>query len=152
MILSIALIIAVLVLVFSVVVGPRAVGVLYALAAPPDAPVPDGLNRVSHTSETHGVDSWVYNSNSVNACEVVQFYQGLGGTCQLEPGWCNEGDSNVTELYTQPVATCSGSSAFSIFSMRWQAEIVAGYRGQAYSQVDVSRSIFWTGAPDSVNP
>ena len=152
MILGIALLFGVLVLVLGVVVGPRAVGVLYALAAPPDAPVPDNLNRVSHTSETHGVDAWVYNSTTVNACEIVRFYEELDGTCVLEPGWCRAGDPNTTDLYTQPVAECSGSSTFSIFHMRWQADISAGYRGQSYAQVNVSRSIFWTGAPESTNP
>lgn len=148
----IALVVAGLVLLLGILIGPRAIGVLYALASPPDAPVPDGLNRVSLTSESHGVDAWVYNSNTVNACVIVRFYQDAGGDCIIEPGWCGPNDSNSTALYTQPVATCTGVSEFSIFQMRWQAEIAAGDRGQPYSQVDISRSIFWTGGPEDENP
>lgn len=146
-ILGIALVIAVLAIIFGIVVGPRAVGVLYALSAPPDAPVPRGMQLLSQDDEVevHGVDSRVYGSHNLSVCEVVEYYREMDGRCRVEPDWCVEGAANTTERYSEPVAQCSGDMDFSIFTMRWSASVSAGDRQGQYAIVDVTRRIFWTG-------
>jgi hypothetical protein len=132
-------------------VGPRAVGILYALSAPPDAPVPRGMELRSHTSETHGVDVYVYGSRQMNVCDIVAFYQQQNGECLVEAGWCGASDVNYTELYIEPVAVCEGLTDFSIFTMAWEADIRAGDRGEQYVEVNLARRIFWTGAGSGEN-
>ncbi len=127
-----------------VLVGPRAVSVLYGLVAPPDAPLPSPVREVSHQSEVYGVDTWEYRT-AQNACDVIAFYREAGGTCELEGEWCSAKDD--TTLYADPVGTCTGSETFSMFFMRWRAEIRAGYRGEDGTGFTLNRTIFWTDGP-----
>ncbi len=143
----VAVIAGIVVVGLALLIGAQAVGVLYALAAPPDAPLPADVRQLSSQQETHGVDSAVYSTRRP-ACEIVAFYREAGGQCTLEPGWCGAGDANTAEKYADPVAQCAGRTDFSIFEMRWQAVISAGYYGEEPTQFELSRTVFWTGAPE----
>lgn len=144
---TVAVIAGIIVAALALLIGAQAVGVLYALAAPPDAPLPADVRQLSSQHEAHGVDSAIYSTRRP-ACEIVAFYREAGGQCTLEPGWCGAGDANTAEKYADPVAQCSGRTDFSIFAMRWQAVISAGYYGEEQTQLEVSRTVFWTGAPE----
>lgn len=141
----------VIALLCGVLVGPGAISVLYGLVAPPDMPLLPDAREVSHESVVYGVDAWEYRT-AQNACEVITFYREAGGVCELEGDWC--AGKQDTIVYQDPVGVCTGSETFSIFPMRWRAEIRAGYHGVDGTGFSLSRTIFWSGeAPlEVVNP
>lgn len=129
-------------------VGPQAAGVIYGLTSPPDAPVPPDVYLFRHENDTYGVDRWSYATTSA-ACDVVAFYEATEGMCVLEPDWCV--DKVETEKYADPVAVCEGARSFSLFHMRWEATITAGYPGDRPTRFELSRTIFWSAIPPTEN-
>lgn len=120
------LIIAVAAVLAALYIGTRVIGVLYALAAPPSAPLPSDARELSHTSKGYGEDSWVYQTDH-SVCEVAEFYIEQGGQCSP----CAE------------TVTCDGGNDFSIFAMRWNADIATGEGGQTH--IDILRQVSWSG-------
>jgi hypothetical protein len=134
-------------------IGTQVIGVLVAIVSPPEPPLPTGAQQLSHSSQEHGIDEWVYSSDT-NACEVIKFYRENDGVCEVDPVWCFD-DQNLAPRPGsgwQPVATCSADSTFSIFAMRWQAKISAGYAEGGQTHVEISREISWSGGLPPQNP
>jgi hypothetical protein len=50
------------------------------------------------------------------------------------------------------VASCSADTKFSIFAMRWQAIITAGYSADGQTRLEISREISWSGSLPPENP
>jgi hypothetical protein len=139
------LVLAVATVAFAVFVGIRVIGVLYGIVLPPQPPRPPNLTELTHESAAYGVDDWSY-STSQDACQVARFYESNGGNCTFSPQTCSAGfiDSSIISPESN-VAQCSGSIEFSIFAMKWEAIIAAGYRDGNPTHFKLSREIFWTG-------
>ncbi|MBC8170697.1 MAG: hypothetical protein H7X77_03460 [Anaerolineae bacterium] len=139
------LLLAIIAVGLAVFVGAQVIGVLYSMVFPPAPPRPASLTELSHTSEAYGVDMWAYGTAD-DACVVARFFITSGGECVFAPTVCDAGFVNNSSM--QPgsnVAQCSGVTAFSIFAMRWEAIIAAGYKDGNPTQFKLSREIFWTG-------
>jgi len=136
-------------LLFAATVGAQAVGVLAAIAAPPEPPVPGGAALTAHSSAAHGVDVWEY-SMDLAPCDTVTFYQAQGGNCAVRAGWCDGDDPGVLEI---DVARCVGDAAFSAFALRWRAEIAAGAQPNT-TWLTLEREVSWMGGlpPETVTP
>jgi hypothetical protein len=147
------LILLAVILVLALVIGTQVIGVLVAILAPPEPPVPADAQQLSHSSQEQGVDEWVYGSDT-NACEIVNFYRENNGVCVVDPVWCFD-DQNLAPRAGsgwQPVATCSADVTFSIFVMRWYAEISAGHADGGQTHIELSREISWSGSLPPENP
>jgi len=147
------LILLAVVLVLALVIGTQIVGVLVAIVAPPEPPVPAGAKQLSYASQEQSIDEWVY-ASTANACEIVNFYRENGGICIVDPVWCFD-DQNVSPRAGtgwQPVATCSADVTFSIFAMRWRAKISGGHDDSGQTEVQLSREISWSGGLPPENP
>jgi hypothetical protein len=147
------LILVVLALILALYIGTQVIGVLFGIASPPEPPLPGGAQEISHSSREHGLDDWVYASHQ-NACEVVDFLRESGGVCEVDPVWCFDG-GNLTPRPgsgKQRVASCSADTKFSIFAMRWQAIITAGYSADGQTRLEISREISWSGSLPPENP
>lgn len=141
------LILGVVGLLLAFYIGSQVLGVLVGILFPPTPPLLSNLTLVSHQSDGHGVDEWVYDFDQ-SPCEVVAFYQSNGGTCEVTPDYCQLSDGDSVHMPDQPVATCSGESTFSIFAMRWDAIIETGATPEQ-TRFRLSREVFWTGAVPS---
>lgn len=112
----------------ALVIGTQVIGVLYALAAPPVPPLPAGLVEITHTNVGHGHDTWLYQTQQPQ-CDVAAFFVEQGGYCPP----CTASTS----------LTCTGEREFSIFAMRWQADIdQAGIT----TQIQLERRVSWSGS------
>lgn len=140
-------------LILSLVIGAQIIGVLVAILAPPDPPLPADARQLSHSSREQGIDEWVY-SSAANACEIVKFYRTNGGVCEVDPVWCFDSQNLAPRAGSgwQPVATCMADTTFSIFAMRWRARISAGHAEGGQTQVELSREISWSGGLPPENP
>ena len=140
------LIVGALALAFAALLGPRLVGVLLALAAPPDPPVlgDTALVLESHENLAHGFDEWIYVSPH-NVCEVVRYYHRQNGQCPLVPPQCEISTTENTPT-GQDVAYCFGDVEFSIFAMRWRFRITGGDVLTGSTKFHLSRVISWTGS------
>lgn len=143
-------------IVFAVVVGSQVIGVLYAIFFPPAAPIPDKVDLISHTTTDYGTDDWLYSSNKLSACDLVNYYASKDAQCRIVPLGCTSDDSNqiASGLNTkgQNVARCIGSQTFSIFALRWEVIIATGATSDELSQLRLTREIYWTGAVPPSNP
>ena len=112
------------VLIVCLVIGLQAFGILYSIFFPPLPPVPEFVNEVRHTVVDHGVDEWLYRTEQ-NACEIVRFYELMGGQCRIPTGICEDqsSDNIVSGNVGQHVATCVGEVQFNIFAYRWETEV-----------------------------
>lgn len=137
-----ALVAMLLALVLIVIIGVRVGGVLYAMIFPPSPPIPLGASQVSHNSSTYGFDDWVYTLRPT-PCLAVESYVDAGATCELQPGHCTE-DTNERKT-SALAARCTGEEVFSMFAMRYEAEIYA-YPQQ--TEIHLQREIAW-GRPNA---
>lgn len=121
------------------------IGVLYGLVFPANAPVPQNVKELEHTSEAYGVDQWLYGS-SEDACVIVRYYENNGGTCNVAPDMCSSGFLREGPFSPATnVAQCSGDVMFSIFAMRWRTNIATGYRDEYPTHFQLEREVYWTG-------
>lgn len=142
------------VVVVSLVIGFQAFGILYSIIFPPSPPIPDDVIEIRHDNIGYGVDDWLYRTQS-DACEVVTYYESIGGECRRVPGQCGGDDDAVSfNSSTQQVATCIGEEKFSLFAYRWEANIATGYQyDDGETQFNLFREVFWTGAvPPRLDP
>jgi len=148
----VVLIAGVLALVFAVLVGPRSIGILLALAAPPDPPLPDDtdLALVSHENLAHGVDEWVYTTGQ-EVCAVVRFYYERDGQCPIVPSQCSlSPDDNDQDDASS--AFCHGDVDFSIFSARWRFRVFPDDILTGTMRFRLSRVVSWTGSFPAETP
>lgn len=139
------LLIAVLAVGLALYIGSQVIGVLFSIVMPPQPPRPADVEQIEHTSASYGVDEWIYAVNQ-DACAVAAYYQAQGASCSIAPEICS-GESMSRDAYTvgENVAQCSGEMKFSIFAMKWNAVIAAGYREGLPTRFRLSREIFWSG-------
>lgn len=131
-------------------VASQFIGVLYALVFPANAPVPQNVTELEHTSEAYGVDQWLY-STSEDACVMVRFFENNGGVCNVAPGMCSGGFISTGPFSPATnVAQCSGDVMFSIFAMRWRSNIATGYRDGEPTRFQLGREVYWTGTLPSM--
>jgi hypothetical protein len=133
-------------LLLALYIGTQVLGVFMGILFPPNPPMLSNATLVRHESTEHGVDSWLYDV-SMNSCEVVRYYQDNGGVCNIAPFSCGGTDEFTTDTIgaNQHVATCTAEVTFSIFAMRWEANIATG-TVPGETQYRLTREVFWTGA------
>lgn len=144
---------AAVLLVVGVVVVAQFAPILYAIAVPPAAPRPENTALISTDPAAYGVETALYSSPD-DACRVARYYQSQGASCRVAPGICDSGFVQMEQPRpgTQ-VARCNADVSFSIFTMRYRAEIVAGYEVQTEdfpTRLRLEREIFWTGSPGDI--
>lgn len=135
---------AVVLFAIALFIASQIVGVLYGMVFPAQAPLPANTTQLEHKNEAYGVDEWFYSSPD-DACAVTRYYQQNGGFCIFAPGVCESGFTRVEINPGDNVARCSGDVYFSIFAMRWHANIAAGYTNGDPTRFRLSREVFWTG-------
>ena len=142
----VALGLALAALVVVVLVGPRVIGVLFAVMSPPEPPVPGGVRLLAYTRQVYGVDTWTYDIEQ-DVCQLVTFYQDQGGQCPVMPPRCLPDGQSAGSLQhsNDYVAVCSGDMKFSIFAMRWRFTVPVKSIGSPRVQFDLDRGISWTG-------
>lgn len=141
-------------LIGSAVIGFQAFGILYSIVFPPKPPIPENVTEMRHTNIDYGVDDWVYGTEQ-DACQIVRFYRIQGAECQIIANICGGNNFEFTmQTAGQHVATCIGTQDFSIFAMRWEANISTGYNNlNTPTQFSLTREVFWTGdVPPALNP
>lgn len=123
------------------------VSILFSIAAPPQPPVPRNVRLLQHENSDHGVDQWLYGVDQ-DICGLVDFYQQTGAECVVAPRWCGEmPNPNVMPWRDGTlVAVCSQDQDFSIFAMRWNAEIMTGFHGGDQVRLDLFREVSWGGS------
>ena len=142
----VALALALVALVVVAVFGPRLIGILFAVMAPPEPPVPGGVRLLAYNRQVYGVDRWTYDIDQ-DVCQLVTFYQDQGGQCPVMPPRClTEGqDASSLQQSNDYVAVCSGETKFSIFAMRWRFTVPVKSIGSSRVQFDLNRGVSWTG-------
>lgn len=141
--LTLLLIAVVIMLAF--LIGTQIIGVLYGIVFPPKPPLPPFAREVRHTAGEYGVDEWVYWSSD-NACQTLQFYRRYAETCTVAPMNCDASGMVLGETpRSQHVGRCTGTITFSIFAMRWSANIATGDTNANETLFSLSRDISWTG-------
>lgn len=138
-----ALLLGVAALVFIALTGPRLVGILFAIMAPPEPPVPAGVRMLSYNRQAWGTDTWGYDTQA-DLCEVIAFYRDQGGVCPVLPPRCAP-DSGAGQS-SDFVAVCTADMEFSIFALRWRFEVPLRSAPGPRVRFDLAREIFWTGA------
>jgi hypothetical protein len=128
-------------LLVALLVGPRVVGVLLGIVAPPVPPLPQNVSELAYTSEAHGVDHWVYRSDD-DFCHLVEFYQTRATTCPVIPRECGGSGTTHPDL----LAACYGDVDFSIFAMRWTFEVPVRTVGGQGLRFELARDVSWLGA------
>ncbi len=140
--------------VISLVIGFQAFGILYSIIFPPAPPLPEAVIEIRHDNIDYGVDDWLYRT-SMNACDLVRFYEIKGGECRIVANMCDDDSAPVSySNAAQQVATCSGEVIFNIFAYRWEANIAVDKRFEdGETQFNLLREVFWTGAvPPKLDP
>lgn len=127
----------------AIFIATQVIGILFAIVFPPSAPVPPNSTIISHTSEAHGVDDWLYGTDA-SGCEVLFFYQ-QHGVCRFAPMTCEPGGSAGGQGAGQNTGRCTGEVYFSIFAMRWNVSVATGYSENGATHFRLTREIFWTG-------
>jgi hypothetical protein len=149
----ISIITAALVLIVGVLLVSRFVPVLYAVLFPPSPPRPENTTELSRDSTAYGVDTILY-STPDDACRLARYYQSQGATCRIAPTVCNTGFVQLDQPRPgSQIARCVSDVPFSIFTMRYRAEIVAGYEAQTPdfpTRLRLEREIFWSGKPGAL--
>lgn len=146
-------ILAAVLLVVGVVVVAQFAPILYAIAVPPAPPRPENTALISTDPAAYGVETALYSSPD-DACRVTRYYQSQGASCRIAPGVCDTGFVQMEQPRpATQVARCTADVPFSIFTMRYRAEIVAGYEVQTEdfpTRLRLEREIFWTGSPGDI--
>lgn len=143
------------VLLVFLVIGFQAFGILYSIVFPPMPPLPENMIEVRYTAVDHGVDEWLYQTDQ-SACDVVQYYQDVGGVCYFPSEGCISKPADEIRFSSSGVhvATCIGTEQFNMFVYRWEANIADSYQADAGgTKFTVLREVFWTGAvPPRLDP
>lgn len=148
------IILGAVVVVFGLVIGSQVIGVLYAIFFPPAAPLPEQITLISHTSADYGTDDWLY-SSTIEACDIVRFYQENNAQCRIAPLWCNAEDQSSAAIPSernQNIGRCEATQTFSIFALRYEVVVATGSTRDEVSQFRLNREIYWTGAVPPYNP
>ncbi|HLV34485.1 MAG TPA: hypothetical protein VKY59_05200 [Spirillospora sp.] len=144
--LLLVLVVAVAALIVIALIGPRVVGVLLAVIAPPEPPVPPGARLLDYHSEVYGTDTWTYGTEQ-DICDLVIFFHEQGAYCPVAPPRCV--DESVEGIETGEsddyIATCYRDIEFSIFAMRWRFDLPFRTAPGRLRRFDLSREVFWTG-------
>lgn len=137
----------ILVIVVAIYIASPVVSVLFYMAAPPTPPLPRSVRLVEHENIDHGVDSWLYGAD-MDICDLVTFYQETGAECVVASRWCGDMPSpNVVPWRDGTlVAVCTQDTDFSIFAMRWNAEITTGFHSGEQIRLDLFREVSWGGS------
>jgi hypothetical protein len=137
-----ALLAGLVAIIFIALIGPRLVGILFAIMAPPEPPVPGNIRLLGYSREAYGTDTWQYDTQA-DVCELVTFYLAQGGICPVIPPRCalNSSSSQSDDF----IAQCSGDIDFSIFAMRWGFDVPVRSAPGPDLRFQVTRKIFWTG-------
>jgi hypothetical protein len=137
-----------LALVFMLLMGPRILTVLTGLLDPPLPPLPAQVTELAHLSAAHGADRWEYSSPG-DVCQLVAFYRPLADSCPVLPPDC--GGTNEPDPDFQ--AYCTGSSTFSVFSMRWRMRVPLRSVAQNPLRFELERSVSWDASlpPEALN-
>ena len=101
------------------------------------------MTEISHDNLAYGVDEWVYGTTQ-DACQIVEFFQHQGASCNIAPGACSETGFVPASSSTQNIGTCGGEDDFSIFLMRWEAVITTGYRSEHSTRFHMEREVLWS--------
>lgn len=121
--------------------------ILYGVLFPPSPPRPDNTTELSRDTTAYGVDTIVY-STADDGCRLTRYYQSQGATCRIAPSVCDSGFVQLEQpRQGSQVARCTADVPFSIFTMRYRAEIAAGYGDDAPTRLRLEREIFWSGQP-----
>lgn len=141
---------AIAVMIFGVLLVGRFLPVLYAIMFPPSPPRPDTTVELSGDSSGYGADTILY-AVPEDGCALVRYYQSQGATCSVAPAICDTGFVQMEQPRpATQVARCNADVPFSIFTMRYRAEIITGYGTQTEglpTRLRLEREIFWSGAP-----
>ncbi|MFW5771772.1 MAG: hypothetical protein ACOCZH_00510, partial [Phototrophicaceae bacterium] len=105
--LGLALVIAALALALDVF------GVVSALVFPADPPLPDGLARVEHQRQAHGLDEWTYESTTLNPCAAAAFFRDEGGICVVDDALCSDLTYHSPGHSVEVIAECQYTGPFS---------------------------------------
>jgi hypothetical protein len=136
-----ALLAGLVAVIFVALIGPRLVGILFAIIAPPEPPVPANVRLLGYSREVYGTDTWRYDTGA-DVCELVTFYMEQGGICPVMPPRCSADSSGGQS--DDFIAQCSGEMDFSIFSMRWGFNVPVRTAPGNTLRFEVTREIFWT--------
>jgi hypothetical protein len=128
-----------LTLLIAALIGPRLAGVLIAVLAPPEPPVPEAVTLLSHKNLAYGVDDWVYETTQ-DACQLVTFFEAEGAQCPVRPPSCG---GSVDDDF---IARCFADVAFSSFVMRWRFELPLRSVGGGALRFTLGREVSWLGA------
>lgn len=142
-------ILAALILVLGVLLVSQFIPILYGVLFPPEAPTPVGVIELTRDSTAYGFDTVVYASPE-DACRTTRFYLSQGASCSVAPQMCDSGFAPQGLTPATQIARCTADVPFSIFTMRYTVEIIAGYGRQTPDQpsrLRMEREIFWSGAP-----
>jgi len=150
---------ALVLLVIGFALVTRFVPVLYAIFFPPSPPRPDNTLELSRESTSYGSDILLYSSPD-DACGMARYYEAQGASCRIAPRACTTGFVQLQQPRPgSQIARCVADVSFSIFTMRYRAEIAAGYEVQTEglpTRLRLEREIFWSGqpgaAPDLTDP
>ncbi len=137
-----ALLLGLIALIFIALTGPRLVGILFAMMAPPEPPVPENVRLLSYNRQSYGIDTWEYDTEA-DVCQVITFYREQGAVCPVMPPRCAP-DSNP-EQSVDHIAICNGDVEFSIFAMRWRFSVPLRTVPGPRLRFEVAREIYWTG-------
>ena len=137
-----ALLAGLVAVIFIALIGPRLVGILFAIISPPEPPVPDSIRLLGYYRDVYGTDTWQYDTGA-DVCELVTFYMEQGGICPVMPPRCSA-DSSGSQS-DDFIARCSGELDFSIFAMRWGFDVPLRTAPGGTLRFEVTREIFWTG-------
>ncbi len=127
-----------------VVIGGPVVGILAAIAFPPGPPLPPNTTELTHQNLDYGVDQWTLLTHQT-ACDIAQFYQEQGGSCEFPDGNCPA--SGIGQI-----ARCSGVSPHSIFGLRWEVIITTNDLENHAAQLQLKREMLWSGMPLVTQP
>ncbi len=135
----VALIAGALVLLLTLLIGPRVLGILTGIVAPPEPPLPSQADLVNYELPVHGVDRWQYTTGE-NLCQLIAFYRPLATQCPVLPLDCG-GTAQDSDF----MAACYGDVEFSIFAMRWQLRVPLRSVGGPPLHFEVWRDVYWNG-------
>jgi hypothetical protein len=136
-----ALLLGLVALIFIAITGPRLVGILFAIMAPPEPPVPENARLLGYNRQVYGIDTWDYDTPD-DVCQLVTFYTEQGGVCPVMPPRCAS-ESDRLQSSDDFIAICNGEMDFSIFALRWRFDVPVRSVSGPRVRFQVSREVFW---------
>lgn len=142
------ILVALVVLVFSLIFGVQLFGVLVGFVFPPGPPLPADVAEVEHENIGHGVDRWLYEA-ALDPCQLISFYEDAGSVCIYADNLCGADGEYVSSGFRRDeAATCTGQDTFSIFGLLWDVEISTLFRaGEEITRFEITRLALWGGPP-----